>query len=129
MRKNESSQCDLLSQTVRAVLDVPIPEDRLEEALASTRKMLADIPTAKPTPRVWYRLPLARAAGLAAAALVLALALVHIFLRSDFASEAPDARAALLNDTSVSHVIGDGINSHVKETRPCDVLPPLPDWH
>ena len=125
MRKNESSQCDLLSQTVRAVLDVPIPEDRLEEALASTRKMLADIPT----PHVWYRVRLVRAAGLAAAALVLALALAHIFLPGDFASEAPDVRAGLLNDTSVRHVIGDGINSHVKEIRPCDVLPPLPDWH
>ena len=82
-------------------------------------RLLAAIPAAEPTarPPAWRRLVLA---GLAAAAILVAVGLLH--RSAPIAEPRPPAPTrARIPALQVA------IESQPRDTRPCDILPPFPD--
>jgi hypothetical protein len=85
-------------------------------------KLLAAIPSTASVPASRHRLWWALAVGPAAAALVLAAVLFSVDVPSGPEQLAPGA----LGNTSPRYVLSEQVHDHSKETRPCDVLKPLP---
>ena len=107
-----------------ARLPRPQPPDGLEDAL------LAAIPATGPGGERVSRVRTAPVAASAAVAAAAAGVIVgFIFLLKGHPSGTDAANTRLLNQTSPRHVLGQVPAANYKETRPCDILPPLPDGH
>lgn len=88
-------------------------------------RLLADIPTMTPARQGQIRRY--RIAGILGVALAAAAAvLIHSFILRDALTSRSTLRR-LLNDTSCRHTVRQGIRVPFEETRPWDILPPLPD--
>ena len=105
-----------------------LPELEVPEALEA--KLLAGIPSGRPAaasgrrPR-WLGLAWSFAAAAVAAGLIMAV--------MTFWPAGPPERPGTFTTSAIQirpiYVLGDRITTHSKETRPCDVLPALPNWH
>jgi len=114
-QQRESQSLAALEAALRG-LPQPRPPENLEA------KLLAGIPRIAPAPvsrtRAWW--PLAAGLGVAAVALVLAA----ILFWGDLV-DGPQPAPSALGDVSLRHMLPDEVRDHSKETKPCDVLPPL----
>jgi hypothetical protein len=110
-----------------------LPELEVPEALEA--KLLATIPAGRrrPTPRGVFRGRVAWGAGAlaAAAGLILAAILMSRTRPPEPPAESEPGRTLLAGPNGVSprYVLPKPTHRSDEETRPCDILPPLPDWH
>ena len=101
-------------ERLRRIPEVDVPEElemKVLDTIPKTQRMQTS-----------HRTLLIRAAALLLVLSPIAIAVV-VFLPID--SRQHEAAATLVADTSTDHVLGISLISNVKETSPCDILPPL----
>lgn len=108
-----------LEAGLRRLPKPPVPEG-LEAAL------MAGIPAARPHPTAGSRIRSHLLAALAGSAIAVLILIVAYALLSGAPGTGGTTAPGVLRNTSPLFV-GVGIHAHVRETQPCEILPPLPD--
>ena len=111
-----------LEDQLRQLPQPEVPEGLEAKLLAA---IPAGIPQATPRRRSLRRRIVWACGAAAAAALILGVLLSTPWRRGRTGRPI----ATLSNDTSPRYVLGNGSIPRFEETRPCDILPPLSDWH
>lgn len=119
-KPEEETTLDALEAELR---DLPPPE----APPGLEAKLLAAVPVAKTESVLGRRRRWLALAAVGAAVAAAALIIAYTFVPEKASSEEPPVRAALLNDTSPAYIVSTAISTHSEETKPWDILPPLPD--
>ena len=114
-----------LENTEKLVADTDIDTNAETDqaVLGTVLKAFENSKTAKSAlsqPSIWRAIAKGPIPKLAAALVVVAFVL--------FTTNRLNKKKLSDMETSPRYILADYQNNHFKETKPCDILPPLPDW-
>ena len=112
-----------LEEELRCLPKVEVPGTLEARLLGAIPRMPAEVTW-------WHQLRWRRwAAAMGAAVAAIALIIAALILRPPRSIESFRKPTGVLIDTSPRYVLGDQVSTLSEETKPCDVLPPLPELH
>ena len=111
-----------LEDELRRLPKLEVPETLEARLLAAIPRMPTE--TARRRRIRWRRWTIGAVSAAAAAALIIAAVMLPLHRSTENFQKS----MGVSTDTSPPYVLGDRI-TRSEETRPCDILPPLPDWH
>ncbi len=110
-----------LETELRCLSKVEVPETLEARLLAAIPRMPTE--TARRRRIRWRRWTIGAVSAAAAAALIIAAVMLPLHRSTQNFQKS----VGVSTDTSPPYVLGDQI-TRSEETRPCDILPPLPNW-